>query len=212
MDKFTVVSPSNTPCSTDVQLAGLAIDNQDRVLVGATLLSTPKYQGFISRHTQSGSHISTVSLTDGMLPQFIAVTSLDTIIVSSWSPRWMPNTSSRITTKQLIQVLHESGQLLHTLVPPETCVSFWRPTGVCCSKDTIFVANDNQVTPYEYGIYCFSLFGEFLGCATKEVVNPTGLAVMEDGNHGCQLFVTQNELGNHLAGCGVHGVKVFCRK
>ncbi len=208
MDKFQVASQENKLCTKDVRLSGIVIDKNGLVLVGAALLSTSTYEGFISKHTQTGTHISTITLTDGILPQFLAVTSLNTIIVSSWSPPWMPNTSTKIATKTTVQILHESGQLLQSLTPPQS-VSFWRPTGVCCSGDLIFVANDNQVTPYEYGVYCFSLSGEYLGCVTKKVINPTGVVVTEDGN---KLLVSQNELGNHMAGCGLHGIKVFHRK
>ncbi|XP_072032787.1 uncharacterized protein [Amphiura filiformis] len=94
-DKFPVVSPQNKPCNENVRLAGLATDNKGVVLVGATLLSTPMYEGFISKHTQTGTHVDTIPLTDGILPQFLAVTPLNTIILTSWSPPWMPNTSKK---------------------------------------------------------------------------------------------------------------------
>ena len=103
------------------------------------------------------------------------MTPLDTIIVSSVAPN-------------AVQIIDKTGQVLHALDPPPF-VTRWRPTGVCCHDNIIFVANDNQSVPDEFGVYCYSLTGDYFGCATREVINPTGVAVTEDGEKtfGCAV-------------------------
>ena len=188
-DRFTVVSPEGETCGAGTWLAGLAIRNRV-VYVGACNRSK-----FISKHdTLTGQHIG--SFPVDALPLYLAATPLDTVVISSWSPN-------------VVQIVDaHTGTNVRTVEPP-TCVTQWRPTGICCSDDAIFVAIDNQAATDEYGVYCFSLSGDYVGCAIKNVTNPTGIAV--SGGGGRTLMVSQYERGNPQAGCGLHGVKVFTR-
>ena len=203
--KFNAFLAANKPCCHDIRLTGLAFDNNNNstscLLVGATVYAdTDKMVSFISKHDEeSGAHLDTIPLMD-IRPQFLAVTPQGNIVVTSWSDPWTTNT---------IHMINHVGEFLRVVSPPTTHVTFWRPAGICCTPDAILVANDNQVAPYEYGVYCFSIEGEYVGCATKEVINPTGITMSADGR---TMLVTQYEMGNHLAGSGIHGIKIFGRE
>ena len=138
-------------------------------------------------------------------PCFLAVTPLNTIVIGSQPDRPL----SRVQPRSWMQIINKAGQVLHNVIDLPPGLTKWRPCGMCCSSDTIFVTNDCVSTPDEYGVYCFSLSGDYLGRATKEVTNPVGIAISEDGN---KMYVAQWEKGNPEEGRGKHGVKVFRRK
>ena len=175
------------------RLSGIAFTKDGRLLFGECRFKS------ISIHSQDGTRLDTFNIDIG--PRYLAVTPNDTIVVSSWEP-------------MVVQILSLKGDILHTLLPPPG-VTQWRPTGVSCSEEFIFVANDDPSTPkdpsapHENGIYCYSFSGSYLGYATKDVFNPTGVEVTKTGN---KLIVTHWERGNPLAGRGVYGVKVFIKK
>ncbi len=78
-------------------------------------------------------------------------------------------------------VIDSKGQRIHSLHPPSDVVSSWWPTGVC----TIGEGEDEQVVISNWGspegVYRFSLTtGKYLGCITKDVSNPQGVAFTGD--------------------------------
>ncbi len=147
----------------------------------------------ISIHSEDGRRLHTFRID--VTPRYLAMTPHATIVVSSWEPH-------------RVDIINLIGVVVHTLKPP-TGVTKWRPTGVSCSDDFIFVGNDDTSAPDEYGIYCYSFDGKYLGIATKDVVNPSGVAVTNDGS---KLVVAQWERGNPKEKLGVHGVKIFTKK
>ncbi|XP_072050671.1 uncharacterized protein [Amphiura filiformis] len=169
------------------RLSGIVFTKNGQLLVGECRHKS------ISVHSQDGTRLDTFTVE--VTPRYLAMTPQDTIVVSSWEPHTM-------------QILSLTGDVLHTLQPPKS-VTKWRPTGVSCSDDFIFVGNDDSSVPDEYGIYCYTFSGEYLGVATKDVVNPTGVSVSRDSN---TLVVSQWERGNPVAGRGLHGVKIFTKK
>lgn len=171
-------------------LSGMTVDNTGNLLIG---VSNNAKSHFISKHAPCGKRIASIPTT--YRAQYLTVTPNDTIVYTyPWGPR-------------VAIMIDQTGKQL-CILPPPTWVKKWRPTGICCSSDAIFVANDEQAASDEFGVYCYSLAGEYMGCATQEVVNPTGLVVTE---HGKRLLVALYESGNPTQGQGLHGVKVFSR-
>ena len=153
--KFPALSPEGIASSKgDSMLSGLTLDVNTRLLVGEVR------HRYISKHNLDGRHITTIKVR--IQPQFIAVTPKNKIIISAWS------------LNSAIHILDCSGKLLHELKPPPEMARLWFPGGLCFSEGTIFVSNI-------VGIFCFSVIGEYLGCATKEVRCPLGLNVMHNG-------------------------------
>ncbi|XP_072046446.1 uncharacterized protein [Amphiura filiformis] len=167
--RFPTMSPSNVSSDAqDTVLCGLALDNQGCLLVGECK------QKYISKHRLDGSHVSSIAVT--IQPGYIAVTSTDKLIVSTGS--WYP---------PIVQVLDPTGNILHTLNPPSGMLS-WIPYGICCTADDdIYIANSASNGG---GIYCYSISGQYMGCVTKEVDEPAGLALIEDEN---KLLVVERE-------------------
>ena len=167
---FPAISPSgkSSEAESDSFLAGLTIDVNYRLLVGEV------HHYYISKHHVNGKHISTVKVR--IAPQFIVATP-GKIIISPWD------------LNASIHVLDYTGKLLHELTPPSEIFHLWYPSGLCVSQGTIFVSN-------VLGIFCFSVEGEYLGCATRQVSSPLGLALQEDK----KLFVVERT---------GHCVKVF---
>ena len=151
-----------------------------------------------------GADHDTSKIPVSIQPGFLAITPLNTIVIVS-----LPRLMDSVPRDPWLQIIDKEGQVIHDLIDPPPGVTRWRQCGVCCSSDIIFVTNDNRLAPDEYGVYCYSLSGDYLGCATKEVINPVGIAISGDGN---KMYVAQYEKGNPEEGEGKHGVKVFRRK
>ena len=222
LKKTIEVLPSNSPG----KLGGLAFDNNGHLLVGVydhqenvkprqssvgvSYVSVPEVEIYCTNfilvlkdlNDEKVDHHATSKIPVSIQPAFVAVTPLNTIIISS-----LPRPVLR--RDPWLQIIDEEGQVIHDVINYPPGAMHWRQCGVCCSSDTIFVTNDNRLAPDEYGVYCYSLSGDYLGCATKEVINPVGIAVSEDGN---KMYVAQYEKGNPEEGQGKHGVKVFQRK
>ena len=209
---------------SSAKLGGLAFDNSGNLLVGVY----DHQENIPSRQSSIGaSHEPEVEIyyrrranfilvlkeldveTDpqtsripvSIQPAFLAVTPLNTIVIVG-----LPRPVDSMLRDPWLQIIDEGGKVIQNLIDPPAGLTRWRQCGVCCSSDTIFVTNDNRSAPDDYGVYCFSLSGDYLGCATKEVTNPVGIAVSEDGN---RMYVAHWERGNIEEGKGKHGVKVF---
>ena len=135
-------------------VAGLAVDGKGCLFAGETT------ENYISKHNEDGTHIQSFPVE--IKPWYIAVNSKDHIVVAS-------------DCSTGVQILDSFGSLLHTLQPPKGTIT-WKPSGVCCSMDRIFVAA-------LCGVYAYSTSGDFdcLGAVTKEVLYPRGVAVTEGG-------------------------------
>ena len=176
--RFTAVSPEGKPSDTEklpTWLGGLAMDNNRHILVGECKLR------YISKHTeQLGVHVGSIKVN--IKPEYLAVTPNDTIIISSWLI--VPG------SKKTVQIIDQSGQVLHTLNRPAG-VTGWNPCGVHCCKDTIFIAN-NAFGSSGCGIYCYSMSADYLGCINTGMAYPMGLVITEDGN---KMIVAQSYNG-----------------
>ena len=217
-----VLSPRSSPA----KLGGLAFDNNGHLLVGVydhhhqeNIPSArsnigayePETDFYYRRRDNSilvlkelndvEADSDTSKIRVSIQPDFLAVTPLNSIVIVS-----LPRFVDSVRQDPWLQIINEKGEVKQNLVDPPPGVTRWRQCGVCCNSDTIFVTNDNRLAPDEYGVYCFSLLGDYLGCATKEVINPVGIAVSEDGN---KMYVAQWEGSNPEKGSSKHGVKVF---
>ncbi|XP_072046443.1 E3 ubiquitin-protein ligase TRIM71-like [Amphiura filiformis] len=170
--QFPTKSPSNVSSDAqDTMLYGLALDNQGCLLVGECR------ETYISKHRLDGSHVSSIAVT--IQPSFIVVTSTGKLIVSNGSFALSP----------IAKVLDPTGNILHTLNRPSG-VSSWWPFGICCTADDdIYIANC-ALASNGAGIYCYSISGQYIGCITKELDYPTGLALIENEN---KLLVVVNK-------------------
>ena len=162
--QLTTKSPDNI--SSDAQYTqhwGLAIDNQNNLLVGEI---NHKY---ISKHQLNGKHINSFKVS--IHPWYIAVSPRDKIIVSD--------------RNKGVHVLDKGGVHLYSLKPPHG--SSWFPYGMCCTADdTVYIADCSTGE-----IHCYSSkTGAYIGCVTKDVSNPKGLALMDDEE---KLVVVQEE-------------------
>ncbi len=158
-DKWVAVSPDNKPSDAeDTALKGLAIDSKSQVLAG----QCKRIRKYISIHKLDGSHVTSINVN--VSPEYLAVTSQDTIIVSD---HW----------NNVVQIVDITGQLLHILKPP----FLWSPWGIYCYEDIILICNH---LPPSHGVHCFSSSGDYLRCIdTSE--NPHCLAVWNS-----KLYVT----------------------
>ena len=156
--RFTAVSPEGKPSDAEgTQLWGLTMDNNRHILVGEC-----KHK-YISKHTEQGVHVGSIKVN--IRPEHLAVTPNDTIIISS---------------SDTAQIIHQSGQVLHTLNRPAG-VTRWSPLGIHCCKDIIFIANHAGASSGG-GIHCYSMSADYLGCITTGMDYPTGLVITEDGS------------------------------
>ena len=165
--EFSAKSPDNV--SSDAQkteLWGLAIDNHNNLLVGECK------QKYISKHRLDGTHVMSFKVT--IHPWCIAVSPRNKIIISN------------ADEDRAVQILDENGTHLHTLKPQ----SSWHPLGICCtSDDEVYIADY-----YSRSIHSYSTeTGEYIGCITKNVTYPAGLALMDDEN---KLIVAENNSVN----------------
>ena len=158
--RFAAVSPEGKPSDTeDTKLYGLTMDNNRHILVGECM------HEYISKHTEQGVHVGSIKVN--IRPEFLAVTPNDTIIISSLNGH-------------TVQIINQSGQVLHTLNPPAG-VTHWNPYDVHCCKDIIFITNWINA-PSGGAIYCYSMSADYLGCITTRIAYPIGLVITEDGN------------------------------
>ena len=162
--RFNVQNPNgNTSHNEGSQLYGLAIDSKDRVYVGSS-------NYYISIHKLDGTRLSGFYVP-GIYPYFIAVTPDDNIIVSDYG-----------TATNAVHMYDTDGKQLHTFATPPG--STFYPSGVCVVQDEVFVANYSGVP----AIYRYSLTGDFIGIVTKDVKQPWGISLREDGE---QLLVCE---------------------
>lgn len=195
--QFGTISPDNKTCDNreaTACLVGMIFDNNGTLLIGET------ERKYISRHAPDGRHLKSIRVN--IPPRFLSVTPDNNIIVSAWES----NTD--------VQILNSNGHLLHTLGRP-LGVSLWETTGVCYRNGFIYVSNSCSsvgkrdshsggvycfsTASHSGGVYCFSLLGEYVSCATKEVNEPCGLIVTDDGD---KMFVI-----NHVK---IDGRSVMC--
>ncbi|XP_072047252.1 E3 ubiquitin-protein ligase TRIM56-like [Amphiura filiformis] len=154
---------------------GLAIDNYGNLLVGEA------NQTYISKHQLDGTHIESFKVT--IKPWFISVSRDDNIIISKYG------------SGAAVHILNEYGVHLQTLQPPQG--SGWNPSGTCCSSaNEIYISSWNR----HGAIHCYSAeTGAYIGCLTKDVRYPAGLALMDDEEalvvaeyDGVKIFKLQN--------------------
>ena len=160
-DKWPAVSPQHKLSDTeDTELNGLTIDSMGQVLVGEVK------QKYISTHKPDGRHVATIKVD--IAPASLAVTSLDSIIVSDWN--------------ESVHIVDNGGQLLHAVKPPSH-VQKLDPAGIACYEDIICISNGHAKR-----IHCFSVSGDYLGDIPIIIPgNPTNLAFTADGK---QLLVS----------------------
>ena len=173
--QFPTKSPNNVSSDAqDTQLYGLAIDNQNNLLVGEC------NQKYISKHSLDGTLVMSFKVT--IQPMYIAVSPQDKIIVSSCNDK-------------AVHIVDENGVHLHTLKPSQG-LSSWCPYDVCStSDDEVYIVN--WVSPASIHSYSTET-GDYIGCITKDVTCPVGLALMHDedklvvaGNCGVKIFQLQ---------------------
>ena len=162
--QFTTKSPDNILFDAqNTDHRGLAIDNQNNLLVGEIR------QKYISKHQLNGKHIKSFKVS--IQPWYIAVSPRDKIIVSGCSGG--------------VHILDQNGVHLYSLKPPND--RSWDPFGMCyTADDTVYIANCGARE-----IHCYSSeTAAYIGCVTKEVSNPTDLALMDDEE---KLVVVQSK-------------------
>ncbi len=133
-------------------LRGLAVDANDNVYVGNY------WSKCVHKHKQNGSFISCIKVS--ISPFYLAVTSQDTIIVSSYTGH--------------PQIVSNTGQVLHTIKYPTGDELLWRVINVHCYRDTIFI------TVIDHEIYCFNVSGEYLRKLPIHPFRPSCLAMIGD--------------------------------
>ena len=140
----------------------------------------------ISIHNADGSLISKFATQSE--PLRLAATSNGEIVSSFYDAELEQGTS--------VQLMDYSGGNLRVIQPPAE-VKVWRPGFVCCGQGEIFVSNTGSGKPN--GVYRYTAEGDYLGCVTTEVSNPSGIALSKDG---MELFVADS---------GDDHVKIFQR-
>ena len=139
-DQWAAVSSDGKPSDREAsKLQGLTVDCHGQVLVGESV------RRYISIHKQNGVHVKSIMIS--IRPHFLAMTSHDKIVVSD-------------RVDNVVQIVDQSGHVLHTLKPNSAAVRYWQPKGVCSHDNMVFICN--YAMP-EHGICCFSLTGDYLG-------------------------------------------------
>ena len=160
--RFHAVSPEGKPSDReDAWLRGLAMDNNRHILVGEC-----RYR-YISKHTEQGRHVESFKVN--IKPYYLLVTPNNTVIIISS----FENEPAKII------IIDQAGQVLHTLLPPRG-IGDWKPSGVHCCKDTIFIANSARVSSGG-GIYCYSMSADYMGHTTTDINDPFGMVVTDNG-------------------------------
>ncbi|XP_072014189.1 E3 ubiquitin-protein ligase TRIM71-like [Amphiura filiformis] len=163
-----------------VNANSVAVDSSGKIIVG-------QVEDTISIHNADGSLISKFATESE--PFRLAVTSNGEIVSSFWDTELKQGTC--------VLLMDYSGSSIRVIQPPAE-VKVWRPGFVCCSRQgEIFASNAGTGDPT--GVYRFTAEGDYLGCVTTQVPNPTGIAMSRDG---MELFV---------ANLGDNHVKIFQR-
>ena len=157
----------------------LAVDSSGKMIVG-------QVSNTISIHNTDGSLISKFATQSR--PYRLAATSNGEIVSSFMD--------SDNKSGKSVQLMDYSGGNVRVIQPP-TEVKVWKPGCVCCRQGEIFVANAGTGDPC--GVYRYTSEGDYLGCVTTTVANPTGISMLQDG---MELFV---------ANFGDSHVKIFQR-
>ena len=160
--QFTAMSPNNKPSDKEeTRLGSLTVDNEGNILVGELK------HGYISTMTHDPDsqhkvrHLCSIGTSTD--PHFIAVNSHNHILVTDYK------------TASLID---STGEFIFDLSPP-VYVTEWTPAGVCFTRDDeIIVANGNDTK--DAGIFHYSAAGMFLGCITRGVKFPLGIALTDE--------------------------------
>ena len=159
-----VLAQANPSDREETKLCGLAINSSDELFVGEI---TQKY---ISKHSQKGSHIS--SLKVGIAPSSLAATPQGTIIISDWFTK-------------MIHIIDYTGQLLHHIKPSSTKL-VQCSYGITFFSDLIFTCNHHSKS-----ICCFSLTGKHLGCLPIEI--PSDPSCITFTPNGSKMLVTYGD-------------------
>lgn len=160
--QFSAVSICGAPSNElKITLDCVVVDNETNLL-----MIGPNQYKLISIHDLTGNHIRTITVP--IEPHFIApAPGGEQLIISSH----VSNT---------VHVIDNHGNSLRQLKADN--VQAWRPRGVCCTKEgEVFISNALKEKGGETaGIHHFMLTGQYLGCITKDVNVPYGLALNED--------------------------------
>ncbi len=139
----------------------VAVDVNGRILVGHVRKS-------ISIHNIDGSFIS--KFTTQTEPFRLSATSTGEIV-------------SSVNGGDSLQLMDYTGGNIRVIQPPAE-IKVWKPGFVCCRQGEIFVSNEGRGDPT--GVYRFTSEGDYLGCVTRKVSIPSGIAISKDGT---ELFV-----------------------
>ena len=168
--RWAAVSPQHKPSDAeDTRLIGLTMDTKGQVLVGEVI------HKYISKYKKDGVHVASIKVD--IKPNSLAVTSQDEIIIGD---RW-----------DTVHIVDNAGQLLHIVECP-LYVQKWRPAGVACYEDIIFICNfDTKI------VHCYSVSGDYLqGIPISIPGKPQSLAITPDRK---QLMVSYWGIHDALA-------------
>ncbi|XP_072014187.1 E3 ubiquitin-protein ligase TRIM71-like [Amphiura filiformis] len=147
----------------------IAVDPSGKIIAG-------NVNNTISIHNAGGSPISKFATQSR--PYRLAVTSNGEIV-------------SSVNKGESLQLMDYSCGNVRFIQPPVE-VKVWSPSFVCCRQGEIFVSNKGRGDPA--GVYRFTAEGDYLGCVTTQVRNPSGIAMSRDG---MELFVADYK-DNHI--------------
>ena len=172
LSKFGTKCPEGLTSNVDdVKLRGLAINDDNELLVGEVM------KQHISVHDLEGVHL--MSFPVHIKPYYITTTSQGCVIVSPGYDLQMRN----------IEVFDSRGIHQQTIPPPDNVPHQWLPAAMCCSLNDEICISDNGDSK---SVHCVSTSGVYLGCITEQVVRPKGLvflhndsklAVVNSGSH-----------------------------
>ena len=153
-------------------LNAVATDARGRILVG-------QVQNTLSVHYADGSPIS--KFVTKRRPYRLDVTQNNEIVCSFYEDQNPPGKNT------YLQMFDFSGMNSRVIQPPPE-VTVWSPSYILCSEGEIFVSNNQK--GYPSGVYRYACDGTYLDCVTKNVGNPAGLAMSNDGR---ELFVVDGQ-------------------
>ena len=179
--KWLTFKPGQSAGNEKAGLWGIDMDDAGNLLVGCH--TEPWY---ISKHKQDGSHIQSFPVS--IAPCYLAVTQLDTVIVSDGE---LANMHGRV------EIMSQTGETLHRIQYPDKS----HPRSVYYHHNVIYVCDRHSVN-----ISCLSVSGEYIGCI------PTDTTKYGDGKYkGCRC-VGMNEEGNKMFVSRGERVEVYVRK